>query len=359
MFITNKYKNLKKFYIIFLVYVLFINTVLITKSYANSFKINEIEVSEDFDLNFDKKNVFDKAFIAAFAQLTATIIISKDKDKIEKTNLSTIKGLIDSFNISDEKFVKDKYFAKVNVNFNKKNAYNFFESKKIFPSIPTKLDLLMLPILVDSNKNEIIFFGENPIYNNWNKYNQKHHLLTYILPSEDIEDNQVLRNNIEFIEEYKFEEIIRKYDLNNYVVSIINQNQENLNVLSKLNLNGAYKIFNNKYEGININDEEQLGDFIIGLKNIYEDEWKKLNLINTSIKLPMTISLASKDYKKIELFEKTLENLDLVSNFLVISLSSDKIIYKVIFNGSPEKFFKEIKDAGLNLERNNQILTIQ
>ena len=73
----------------------------------------------------------------------------------------------------------------------------------------------------------------------------------------------------------------------------------------------------------------------------------------------MTISLASKNYQKIELFEKTLENLDLVSNFFVISLSSDKIIYKVIFNGSPEKFFKEIKDAGLNLERNNQILTIQ
>ena len=107
-------------------------------------------------------------------------------------------GIMD---ISDEKFVKDKYFAKVNVNFNKKNVYNFFESKKIFPSIPTKLDLLILPILVDSNKNEIIFFGENPIYNNWNKYNQKYHLLTYILPSEDIEDNQVLKNNIEFIEE--------------------------------------------------------------------------------------------------------------------------------------------------------------
>ena len=50
-------------------------------------------------------------------------------------------------------------------------------------------------------------------------------------------------------------------------------------------IKGVYKIFNNKYEGININDEEQLGDFIIGLKTIYEDEWKKINLINTSIKL--------------------------------------------------------------------------
>ena len=35
------------------------------------------------------------------------------------------------------------------------------------------------------------------------------------------------------------------------------------------------------------------------LKNLYEDEWKKNNEINTSIKLPLTISINSKDYKKI------------------------------------------------------------
>ena len=245
------------------------------------------------------------------------------------------------------------------MNFNKKNTYNFFETKNIFPSIPAKLDLLILPILIDTNKNEIILFGENPIYNNWNKHNKKYHLLTYILPNEDIEDNQLLKNNIEYIEEYKFEEIIKKYDLTNYIVSIISQDQKKISVLSKLNLKGKYNIFNIKHNDINLDDEEQLSEFIVGLKTIYEDEWKKLNLINTSIKLPMTISLDAKDYNKIQFFEKTLQNLDLVSNFLVISITSDKIIYKVIYNGSPDKFFKEIKDAGLNLERNNQILTIK
>ena len=42
------------------------------------------------------------------------------------------------------------------------------------------------------------------------------------------------------------------------------------------------------------------------LKNIYEDEWKKNNEINTSIKLPLTISINSKDYKKIMRLEKVL-----------------------------------------------------
>ena len=55
MTFTNKFKDIKKFYIFIIVSIVFFNTILISKLYANAFKINEIEVSADFDLNFDKK----------------------------------------------------------------------------------------------------------------------------------------------------------------------------------------------------------------------------------------------------------------------------------------------------------------
>ena len=102
-------KNLSKF--IFILFIFF-NTILISKLHANSFQINEIEVSEDFNLNFNKKKVFDKAFETAFFQLISTLVISKDIKKLEKTSLSTIKSLIDSFNVKDEKsltITKDRH----------------------------------------------------------------------------------------------------------------------------------------------------------------------------------------------------------------------------------------------------------
>ena len=102
---TIRYKmrgvnNLSKFVVIFFI---FLSTVLISNLQANSFSINEIEVSEDFNLNFNKKKVFDKAFESAFFQLISTIILSKDIIKIKKTSLSKIKSLVDSFTVSDEK----------------------------------------------------------------------------------------------------------------------------------------------------------------------------------------------------------------------------------------------------------------
>ena len=81
MTFTNKFKDLKKFYTIFIVAILFLNTALISNLHANSFKISEIEVSEDFNLDFNKKKVFDEAFKAAYAQLISTIITSKNKKK--------------------------------------------------------------------------------------------------------------------------------------------------------------------------------------------------------------------------------------------------------------------------------------
>ena len=359
MIIKIKFKNMIRFCKFIFIFLIFFDTILISKLHANSFKINEIEVSEDFNLDFNKKKVFDKAFETAFFQLISTLAISKDIKKLKKTSLSTIKSLIDSFNVSDEKFLANKYYAKFNVNFDKKNTYNYFESKNIFPSMPKKLNLFFLSVIVDSAAGELAYLGKNPIYENWNYHKENYHLLNYIFPTEEIEDIQIFNNNIKLIEEYNFENILKKYDLKDYIILIIYQNQNKINVLSKLQLNNTYKIFNINYNDINLDDEKSILRLISDLKNFYEDEWKKLNLINTSIRLSLTLSLLSKDYDKIKLFEKTLKNLDLVSNFMVSSFNNENIFYKVIYNGSPEKFFNEIESKGLSFKKNNQTWEIK
>ena len=56
--------------------------------------------------------------------------------KLKNTNIKTIKRLVDSFTIIDEKFVENKYIATFEVNFNKKLVLNYLEKKNIFISIP-------------------------------------------------------------------------------------------------------------------------------------------------------------------------------------------------------------------------------
>ena len=131
------------------------------------------------------------------------------------------------------------------------------------------------------------------------------------------------------------------------MIVIIYQNKNEIKVLSKLQFNNIYKIFNVNYKNFNIEEEESISKLIFDLKSKYEDNWKKLNLINTSIRLPLSITLLSKDYKKVQLFEKTLEKLDFVSTYQITSFDSVNTLYKVIYNGSPDKFINHGTQAEL------------
>jgi hypothetical protein len=354
MLFINKLKKFKKIYLIIITSVLFLNTFLILELQAVSFKITEIEISEDFDLNFNKRNVFDKAFKVAFEQLTLMTTISTYKKKLNKTNIDNIKSLINSFNISDEKFINNKYYAKFNVNFDKRKTLKFFENNNIFPSLPKKIDILFIPILINSKNEQLIMFNENPVFISWNKNRKASDLINYILPNEDIEDRIFLEENLKTIEDYNFKEIIKKYAIENFIINIIYQEKNNLKVLSKIKLDNNYKIVNNNYKSINLRNDKQVSNFIYKLKDIYEDNWKELNIINTSIKLPVIISVPSNDIDKIKSFENLINNLDLVSNFYILSFNNKKIHYKVIYNGAPKKLFTVITNSGLQVENDNK-----
>ena len=359
MQIKKKLNNLNRLYIIFFYFVLFINVVFITSLNANSFKITNLEISEPFNLKFNKEKVLDKGFKMAFLELVSMITTSGDKKKIENTSLSTIKGLIDSFTMSDERFINNIYYTRFDVNFNKKNTLNFFENENIFPSIPKKKDLLLIPVMVDLQLDEISLFNNNIFYEKWNNNHERYYLLNYILPSEDLEDVDLLSQNSKSIEDYDFKKVIRKYDLNDFIIAIIYKNNDELTVLSKIQLNQSFKIDNKKFESINLFKEKDLNLILVNLKTTYENYWKNINQINTSIKLPLTISINATQHKKIQILENGLDELDLVSSFEILRFNNHNIYFKIIYNGSPNRFISEIQMKDFKINTQNEIWEVQ
>ena len=351
----KKLYSMNKLYIIFFSTVLFINFFFLTSLKANIFKVTDIEITEPFELNFNREQVIDKGFRRAFIQLISTLVSSQDKKKIENTSLQTIKTLIDSFTMSDEKFINDEYQSKFHVNFNKKNTLNFLEKKNIFPSMPKKKELLIIPILVDIQEDKISLFNENVFYSNWNIKIENFFLLQYLLPNEDLEDLNIITQNKDIIEDYDFKKIIQKYDIDDFIITIIFKNKDEIRVLSKISFNGISKIKNIEFNNIDLESEEQIEDILTKLKNTYENYWKEINKINTSIKLPLTISVDSKSVNKIENLENILSKMDLVSSYNILKFDSNYIYFKIIYNGSPKKFLQEMIENKISIETQGQI----
>ena len=359
MQIINKLLKLQKVYIFFISFVLFIIIFSTTNLRANTFIISNIEISSPFDLNFEKTDVIDDGFQSSFSNLLFMITTSGDRGKIRNISLKVIKGMIDSFTISDEKFINNEYFAKLETTFNKKKILNFLERKNIFPSIPKKKQVLLIPILVDSETENIHLFNDNVFYKKWNEINQSYQLLKYLLPSEDLEDLNNIQKMSNSIETYNFIELITKYDLRDYIIVIIYKNKGEIRILSKINLNNSLKINNQKYSKINLTNEKSLDKIINNLKDIYEDQWKKNNEINTSIKLPMTISINSQNYAKINKLEETLGSIDLISDFYIFNFNNKDTKYRIIYNGSPKNFFNDMNNRNFEFEAENNFWAIK
>ena len=359
MQIINKLLNLQKVYIFFISFVLHIMIFSTTYLYANTFKVSHVEISSPFELDFKKNRAIDEGFQISFLNLISMITISSDSHKIKNISTKKLKSMIDSFTISDEKFINNRYFAKLETTFNKKKILNFLERKNIFPSIPVRNKVLLIPILVDTETENIYLFNNNIFYEKWNDTKESYQLLDYLLPSEDLEDLNKIQEMSNSIETYDFINLIKKYDLKDYIISIIYKNQNEVKILSKINLNNSLKINNKEYFKINLNNEKDLNKILKDLKNAYEDQWKKNNEINTSIKLPLTVSIDSQNYKKILKLEETLDRIDLISDFYILKFDNKHTQYKIIYNGSPKTFFKDMSNRNFEITMKNNIWIIK
>jgi len=354
--IKIKNKSNISVYIFFLFFLIIFTKFSTINVNANTYKITDLEISKPYDNNFNKEAVIDTAFEKAFEQLILKITTIEKSEVKKLSNLKKIYGLIESFSIVDEKFIDNKYISIFEVEFNKKQLFNYLQNKNIFPSIPKEKDLLLIPILINNEKNQVLLFSENAFYVNWNKSNENYFLLNYILPNEDIEDINLIKKNIYNIEEYNFNEIISKYAINDYIILILFQKDSNFNALMKINLNDKLIISNKKFKW---NENQSTENIIQNLKLEFENHWKKLNIINTSIKLPITLSVNSKNYNLVKELENKLYDLDLVSSYYIDYFSNKKIIYKIIYNSTPDKFINEFTNSSIKLKTDSSIWSVE
>ena len=351
--------NFKRLYIHFC-FLALLNIFFSTENIqAKTFSINDIEISTPFEINFDKNNIIDEGFLQAFDMLVLSIVQTKDQKKLNKTPLSLIKGMIETFSIKEEKFIDEIYYLSLNVSFNKKKILNLMEKKNIFPSPPVEKNIFFLPIIVDRDSDDISIFSENYIFNNWNSNNQKYHLLRYILPTEDLEDFNLIKRNSKYLESYNFSEIIKKYNLDEYIIAIIFKENNMIKVLNKINFNQQENFKNISFQNLNIDNDQEANKLVESLKIIYENYWKSENEINTSVKISLTVSINNNDNSKISKFEEILNDMDLVYDFSIYKFDNKDSFYKIIFNGSPEHFIKIMKNKNYKFDIQNQIWIIK
>ena len=343
-------RNIYFFFIILFLIIIKFSTI---NSFADNYTVTNINVKEQYGINFNKQKVINKGFEKAFKILIFKIVENNDKKLFNNISRKKITSLIDNFSISNEKFINNNYEVDIQVKFDKKKLLSFIRNKKVISSVPKKTEALIIPILIDTNNNEIKYFNQNYFFNNWNNINKKYFLINYNLPDEDIEDFQKFQKFKDNMESYNFSDIIKKYNFDNIVIVIFYKNKNNLKIFSKINFSNLIFNLNLNQNNINFEDKKKLNKLIFDLKNIYEDKWKIVNKINTLISIPIIISISNNNYKMSERLEKVLSNSDFVNEYKIEKIGSNTTIYKIIYNSNPEKLLNKLAINDINIISSN------
>ena len=248
----------KLLYIFFLILALNLSFFSTNNVNAKAFFIDEIEISEKLENNFNKDILINKGFEKAFKKLMGKLIQSKDLNTIKSISLNEIKSMIETFSIKEEKFINKTYNLNLGVSFNKKKIFNYLDSKNIFPSQIIEEKFLFIPIIIDQSNTDLFVFSNNPIYENWKKENEKNYLIDYILPTEDLDDLNLIKQNYLELENYNFEEIIKKYFLNNSIIALFFKDNNQIKVLSKIYIKDKKVIKSNSFKNVDLNDSKNL-----------------------------------------------------------------------------------------------------
>ena len=221
--------------LIFIFYILIIlfktGNVL---SNNNIFNVNNVEISVENSKN--KEKLVNQAFRKGFNELTKRLLLDEDYNKISNLNLNEIKNFISYYQIlNTRKDEKKEQSTAMNIFFDKDRLHKFFYDRNILYSDIINTEGILFPLL--KKDNQYFIYSNNYFYNNWNvKVNDD--LIQYILPTENIENIQIINTNKENIYKLDISRFFKEYENNNIVFAHIEVSDEKAEIFLNTRVEG-------------------------------------------------------------------------------------------------------------------------
>ena len=267
------------------IFIILTATILLfpfTKSYSeeNVFTVNNVIVEGTVDLKFSRDRYIKKALDKSISVLMSKILLRKDLKNINNLNNEIAASLVNSFQIIDEVYAKNKYIVTFRVNYNERKVKKLLSEKNISFSKPQKISAIFFPILFIND--EVKSLDENFFYKQWNNIQIENEVINFVLPLDDLDDISKIKENL-----------VNKYNIDNYVFSLMSYENSKLKIYLNTNFDNNKISKNISYDLSSFNDEKKLHFIIKDQKNIITDLWKESNLVN--LLMPLTINIQFKN----------------------------------------------------------------
>ena len=336
-------------YIFIILSVTIFSLITFSKSFSeeNVFIVDNVKVEGAIDVNFSRDRYINKAFLNSFKILMSNILLSRDLNKLSNIKLNKIKDLINSFQILKETYQGDEYKATFKVFYNDIKVKKLLGQRNISFSLPKKISAVFFPILFANE--EIQYFNNNFFYKQWTTVEIKNELINFILPVENLDDISKIKEMKNRIEELNIDDFVNKYNIKNYVFTLMHHQNKQLNIYVKTNFNDSKTSKNITYELNDIKNELKLNYILKDLKMQIIDIWKKENIINLSIPLLLRIKFQHTNLRDLDKLKNTFYKISIIDNYSLEEFNINNSFFKIYYYGNPKRLRTELLKFGYQL----------
>jgi hypothetical protein len=313
----------------------------------DTFTVDNITVVGKMNNNNYREKYLQVAFKKSFENLINNILKKKDQKKLLSTDLKTIKSLIENYQIIQEEILDDIYTIKVSMTFNRDLVNQFFRRKNITYSEVVKLELIVFPILILNSELQV--FSQNKFFKEWNEQKNFENI-NFILPVENVDDIEFIKNNLRSLEEIDLSELVDNYEIKNNAILILRYDEEELNVFFKVNFKGVEKATRVKFIVEDLTNKEVRADIIKNLKININDFWKGEHLIDISVPSYLTFKIKTEKPETLKNVIKRITKINLIDSYIVRELSKNSAKIKIKFFGKIKNLQDELTDNGFEFK---------
>ena len=313
----------------------------------DTFTVDNITVVGKMNSNNYREKYLQVAFKKSFENLTNNILKKKDQKKLLSTDLKTIKSLIENYQIIQEEILDDIYTIKVSMTFNRDLVNQFFRKKNITYSEVTKLELLVFPILILDSELQV--FSQNKFFKEWNEQKDFENI-NFILPVENVDDIEFIKNNLQFLEEIDLSALVDNYEIKNSAILILRHDERELNVFFKVDFEGVEKATRVKFMVEDLTNKEVRADIIKSLKININDFWKGQNLIDISAPSYLTFKIKFEKPETLKNVIKRITKINLIDSYIVRELSKNSAKINIKYFGKIKNLQDELIDNGFEFK---------
>jgi len=151
------------------------------------------------------------------------------------------------------------------------------------------------------------------------------------------------------IEELNIDDFVNKYNIKNYVFTLMHHQNDQLNIYVKTNFNDNRMSKNITYELNDIKNELKLNYILKDLKMQITDIWKKENVIDLSIPLLIRIKFQHTNLRDLDNLKNTFYKISIIDNYSLEEFNINYSFFKIYYYGNPKRLRTELLKFGYQL----------